>query len=348
MIEVVGVDSHIATVAACAVDAAGRELCSREFANDPSGHAAFAAWIAEHRPQGCRIGVEGALGFAFALVEHLLAEGLEVVEVPAHLTRRETRHLRGQGRSDPRDALAIARVTLREHKLAALRPAGANRALKLVHDYRRQLTVERSRTANRLHADLHSLYPGYRVRIPNLMRVRHLAAAARLLRGDERVQASLARRRLAQLRRLDREIHELRRELTELVAATHTGLVELCGVGPLVAARILGEVGDIRRFANKDAFAAGNGTAPIPASSGARHRYRLNRGGNRRLNDALHVMCLTQMRIDPRARAYIARRRAEGKSTAEAMRSLKRHLSDVIYNQLQADLRATLQSPQLP
>jgi transposase len=121
--------SRIATVAACAVDAAGREPAAREFANDPAGHAAFAAWIAECAPQGCRIGVEGALGFAFALDEHLLAEGLEVVEVPAHLTRRETKHRRGQGRSDPRDALAIARVTLREHKLAALRPAGARRAL---------------------------------------------------------------------------------------------------------------------------------------------------------------------------------------------------------------------------
>ena len=347
MIEVVGVDSHIATVAVCGVDATGREIAAREFANDPAGHAAFAGWIAEFAAQGCRIGVEGALGFAFALVEHLLAEGLEVVEVPAHLTRRETKHLRGRGRSDPRDALAIARVTLREQQLAPLRPAGPNRSLKLVHDYRRQLTVERSRTANRLHADLHSLYPGYRERIPNLIRVRHLAAVARLLRGDERVQASLARRRLLKLRRLDREIHELRTELTELVAASHTGLLGLCGVGPLVAARILGEVGDIRRFANKDAFAAGNGTAPIPASSGARHRYRLNRGGNRRLNYALHVMCLTQMRIDPRARTYIARRRAEGQSTAEAMRSLKRHLSDVIYNQLQADLRASLQKPQL-
>ena len=183
MIEVIGVDSHTATVAACAVDAAGRELRSREFANDPAGHETFASWIAEHAPQGCRIGVEGALGFAFALVEHLLGEGLEVVEVPAHLTRRETKYLHGQGRSDPRDALAIARVTLREHKLPALRPAGPNRSLKLVHDYRRQLTVERSRTANRLHADLHALYPGYRVRIPNLIRVRHLAAATRLLRG---------------------------------------------------------------------------------------------------------------------------------------------------------------------
>ena len=112
-----------------------------------------------------------------------------------------------------------------------------------------------------------------------------------------------------------------------------------------MAGRILVGVGDIRRFASKDAFAAGTGTAPIPASSGARHRYRLNRGGNRRLNYALHVMCLTQMRVDPRA--YIARRRAEGKSAAEAMRSLKRHLSDVIHNQLEADLRGTAESAPL-
>ena len=125
-----------------------------------------------------------------------------------------------------------------------------------------------------------------------------------------------------------------------LVTASGSGLVELCGIAHLNAARILGEVGDIRRFATRDAFAAANGTAPIPASSGQTRRFRLNRGGNRRLNYAIHIMALTQLRVDPRARAYIARRRADGKSTPEAMRSLKRHLSDVVYRQLRNDAEA--------
>ena len=346
MIEVVGVDSHIATVAASGVDAAGRELASREFANDPAGHEAFAAWIAECAPQGCRIGVEGALGFAFALVEHLLAAGLEVVEVPAHLTRRETRHLRGQGRSDPRDALAIARVTLREQELAAASPRPPVARLKLVHDYRRQLTVERTRTANRLHADLFALEPGYRTQARS-PRVRHLAAAARMLRGDERMQA---RSRGDGWRGYAGSTARSTRSSASRPCSSPRPTPDSSGSAgsrPLLAARILGEVGDIRRFATRDAFAAGNGTAPIPASCGARHALpaQPRRQPPPQLRDPHHGADPDADR--PPSPRHIARRRAEGKSTAEAMRSLKRHLSDVIYNQLQADLRAAAEGPQL-
>ena len=260
--------------------------------------------------------------------------------MPASLTRRERRHQRAAGKSDATDALAIARVTLREETLPPLRPAGQTRDLKLLYDYRRQLTVERTRIANRLHADLGALAPGYRDRATHLTSKAALATAARIVRGDQRMQAQLARRRLARLRELDREIYANDRELRDLVEASGTGLVTLCGIAHLNAARILGEVGDIRRFPNRDAFASANGTAPIPASSGQTRRFRLNRGGNRRLNYALHIMAVTQMRNDPRARAYVARKRAEGKTTLEAMRSLKRHLSDVVYRQLRTDAEA--------
>ena len=116
-----------------------------------------------------------------------------------------------------------------------------------------------------------------------------------------------------------------------------TGLVDLVGVGELIAARIIGEVGDIDRIPTSRHFASLNGTAPVPASSGQRQRHRLNRAGNRRMNKAIHMMALTQARIDPRARAYVARRRAEGRTHREATRALKRHLSDVIYRQLRKD-----------
>ena len=116
-----------------------------------------------------------------------------------------------------------------------------------------------------------------------------------------------------------------------------TSLVELVGVGELLAARIIGEVGDVERIPSRRHFASLNGTAPIPASSGQRQRHRLNRGGNRRLNQAIHMIALTQARMDPRARAYIARRLAEGRTRRDASRALKRHLSDVVYQQLRRD-----------
>lgn len=337
---VFGVDSHVASLAVCGVDATGRRVCAREFANTVREHAALLSWAREQAPDGRRFGVEGSGGYAFAFAQFLVAAGEAVVEVPVSLTRRERRYGRGAGKSDAGDALAIARVTLREEELPLLRRAGPARDLKLLYDFRRQLTVERTRTANRLHADLLALAPGYRTQARHLAKPRTLAVAARILRGDEHMQAQLGRRRLARVRELDREIKALERELRVLVKASGTGLVGLCGIAHLNAARILGEVGDIRRFATRDAFAAANGTAPIPASSGQTRRFRLNRGGNRRLNYAIHIMALTQMRVDPRARAYIARRRAEGKSTAEAMRSLKRHLSDVVYRQLRDDAEA--------
>ncbi|HEX4448289.1 MAG TPA: IS110 family transposase [Polyangiaceae bacterium] len=310
-----GVDSHAASLAVCGVDQAGRRTCADEYPNSAQAHVELLEWARQHAPVARRFGIEGAGGYAHAFAQFLLAAGEVVVEVPASLTRRERRYGRAAGKSDAGDALAIARVTLREERLPVLRQAGPTRDLKLLYDYRRQLTAERTRVANRLHADLGALAPGYRDRARHLTTGPALAIAGRIVRGDGRMQADLARRRLRKLRELDREIRTLERELRDLVDASGSGLVDLCGIGHLNAARILGEVGDIRRFANRDAFASANGTAPIPASSGQTIRYRLNRGGNRRLNYAIHIMALTQMRADPRARDYAARKRAEGKTT---------------------------------
>ena len=151
--------------------------------------------------------------------------------------------------------------------------------------------------------------------------------------------AQLVRSRLADLRRLDRQLAQLRQALVVAVAATNTTLLALRGVGPIVAALILVEARSFNRTASRDHFARYNGTAPIPASSGQTRRHRLNRGGNRRLNYAIHQMALTQAAHDPRARAYLARRQAEGKSWRDALRCLKRHLSDVIWNALRTDHR---------
>ena len=332
-----GVDSHKATLSICAVDPLGRKQAEGEFPNDPAGHRALLVWARRRAPEERSFGIEGSGSYGYGLGRALLAAGETVLEVPPAFADRERRRAR-RGKSDALDALAIARVAARE-ELSVIREDPLARDLKLACDYRAQLKAERTRIANRLHADLVQLAPGYQARCPTLSGRAMLARAARILGPHRSLQGELARRRLATLRRLDAEITDLERRSRALVKASETTLTDLPGVGPLGAARIIGEVRDVRRFATRDRFARANGTAPLPASSGTTVRHRLNRGGNRRLNWALHIMALTQARTDPRARAYLERRRAEGLTHREAVRALKRRLSNVVYRQLQADAR---------
>jgi transposase len=332
----IGIDTHKATLALCGVDELGRELAATTVANDRRGHAWVHQWAQALGPER-RFGIEGSGSFGAALAQTLLAAGEHVVEVPATLTDRERRHLRRRGKSDPADALAIARVTVREPGLPAVHRHAIVDDLRLLVTARDELIHERTRVANRLHADLLVLAPGYSTRIPNLVAARHLAAAQRLLARSAEVRADLARARLCRLRAIDREIAALDTRITPLVQATGTRLPTLPGVGVLLAAKLLGETGDVHRFRSAAAFAALAGTAPVPASSGQTQRYRLSRGGNRQLNRALHLMALSQARTHPAGQAYLARRQAEGRTWKEAMRCLKRHLADVVYRTMLHD-----------
>jgi transposase len=338
---VIGIDAHKQTLACCAVDGVGRELASRTFANDPDGHRALVRWVSGRAGvEPVEYAVESAFAFARRLVDQLVGEDVVVYDVPAKLVDRSRRR-RGIGKSDVIDAREIARAALREHGgLTALTPTPAViRDLKLLVEHHRQLGRERTQTANRLHADLVALVPGYQTRARTLESKRGLVAVELLLEGQPAsVHCALAIGRLARVRELDRELAQARRWIVAAVERSGTGLVRLRGIGPLTAARILAEVRDVRRFATADAFARVNGTAPIPASSGQRDHHRLNRGGNRRLNYALHVMAFVQVRCDPRAQAYMAKQRAAGKTYRDALRCLKRRLSDVVWRQLVADL----------
>jgi transposase len=189
--------------------------------------------------------------------------------------------------------------------------------------------AEATRVRNRLHADLVVLVPGYGTAAANLVAAKHRRTAARLLRRLPGIHAELARGRLARLARLTSEIAPLEHQIEALVA-DHP-LRSLPGAGALVTAKLIGETGDIRRFRSPDAFAMLAGVAPIPASSGQVQRMRLNRGGNRQLNRALYSIAFAQIRTHEPARAFIARKRAEGKSWREAMRSLKRHLARIVF-----------------
>jgi transposase len=336
----VGVDTHKSSLAVCLVDELGRQLAVEEFPNDRGGHRRLHGWAKRRAPGERRFGIESSGWLGHGLALYLLEQGEDVRDVRGQMTERERSRLRGQGKSDPRDAYAIARVTARE-QLAPVRTASVDRDLKLLCDYRGQLLSERTRAQNRLHADLVTLHPGYERQVPSLAKPASLEAAERLLGRERSVQVSLARRRIERIRELDRERAELEQEIRRLVRTLGTGLTDIVGVGELLAARIIGEVGDVDRIPSRHHFASLNGTAPIPASSGQTQRHRLNRGGNRRLNQAIHMIALTQARMDPRARAYMARRLADGRSRRDTSRALKRHLSDVVYQQLRRDLNTS-------
>ncbi len=327
----IGIDTHKATLAACAVDELGGAVAERTFANDPRGHAALLGWIRTVGP-GARIGLEGSAGFGAAAARSLLEAGETVCEVPPHLSHRERLRTRRAGKSDPGDALAIARVAAREPDLPPVRTADRTREIQLLVEAREDLVAEATRGRNRLHADLVVLLPGYQVSVANLVALRSrrsVGARMRLLRG---IQAELARGRLARLGRLMAEAKSLETRLDELVG-DHP-LRTLPGVGVLTAAKIIGEAGDIGRFRSADAFAMLAGVAPIPASSGQTQRMRLNRGGNRQLNRALYVIALAQAWHHAPAKAFIARKRAEGRTWREALRALKRHLARVVFRLL--------------
>ena len=332
----VGVDTHTETLAASVIDDAGRELAAKTFRNDRAGHQALLRWAQALDGQR-RFAIEGSGSYGAALARLISAAGESAVEVPAVLTQRERRHLRRAGKSDPGDALAIARVALREQALGPVKLGGLPEELKLLVDARDQRVLERTRAANRLHAYLVIMEPGAAAQIGNLKAACHLAAARRVIARNPGTRAELARAEWARVRTLTSEIKGLECQIRILVAASGSRLPTIKGLAELTAAKIIGETGDPRRFRSAPAFAAVSGTAPIPASSGKTTRHRLNRGGNRQLNRALHTVAVVQGKSDDRAKAYLERRMAEGKSRLEALRCLKRHLADVIYRTMLAD-----------
>lgn len=310
---VVGLDVHKDTIVVAAIDHTSTVTAQAEFENTPGGHHQLHDWISE-RGTVQRVGLEPSGGVGHAAAGHLASAGFDVVLVPPRLSAREARRLRQRGKSDPTDAIAVARVVQCERRLPPFRPHGYTDDLKLVVDHRDQLHGERTRCANRLHAHLAIDHPGYQRSIGKRLDIKRALDKVEALLADVRtLRAEMARWQLARIRHLDAELKLVEHQLETLVAAAGTGLTTIVGVSNVTAARILGEVGDIRRFHSAPAFAAANGTAPLAASSGRTDRHRLNRGGNRRLNKALYVIAITQTRHEPRAVSHLARKRAEAR-----------------------------------
>jgi transposase len=330
---VVGVDVHKQSLTAVAVDEVGRALAELTVGSARE----LVAWSASLDPERLWA-VEDCRQLTGALERQLLASGESLVRVPPKLMAPERRAGRARGKSDPIDALAVARVALREPRLDQPRPGeAAMRELKLLVDHRDDLVDERRRAQQRLRWQLHDLDPELTVPPGALDRTVWLDRVARRLRRTEQtVQIRIARELVGRCRSLTGTILALDRELQARIAKAVPALLALPGCGPLSAAKLLGEIGPIDRFQSDAQLARHAGVAPLEASSGKHRRHRLDRGGNRQLNCALHRIAVTQARVHPPARAYLERKQSEGKSRREAIRCLKRQLVRVVFNTLKA------------
>jgi transposase len=332
---VLGVDAHKRTHTVVAVDELGRKLGERTVVATPEGHLEAVRWAAQWSAR--RFALEDCRHVTRRLEADLLAAGECVVRVPTRLMAGERRGGRERGKSDPIDALAVARAALREPDLPVAQLEGAARDLRLLVDHRDDLVAERSRLQNRLRWHLHELFPGLEIRLKGLRALRTLTALEQRLEGSTGLVAAIARELIARCRELTIRANDLEREITHLVRQLAPTLLALPGCGPLSAAKIVGEVAGAARFRSKASFARWNGTAPIPVWSGNDSRFRLNRGGNRQVNAALHRIAITQWRGVGPGRAYVAHRLASGDRKAEALRLLRRRLSDEVFRRLRVD-----------
>jgi len=339
MMVTLGTDAHKRSHTIVVVDAAGAEIGSFTVAATPEGHLRLVKWAARW-PQR-RWAIEDCRTLSRRLEADLLKVGELVVRVPPKLMAGARRSARTQGKSDPIDALAVARAALREPDLPVARLDGPSREVRLLVDYRECLVKDRTAAQNRLRWRLHELEPGYDPPAGALNRYQTLNDIDQLLESHTSTVASLAGREVTRVRELTREANQLERDITRLVTQLAPSLLEIPGCGALTAAKIIGEAADITRFKSRDAYPMWAGTAPIPVWSANNTRYRLNRGGNRQTNAVLHRIAITQIRIHPDAQAFITRRLETGSTKQEAIRLLKRRLSNVVYRTLIADTQPT-------
>ncbi len=335
MMVTLGTDAHKHSHTVVAVDEVGAEIGSLTVAATPQGHLRLVKWSARW-PQRLWA-IEDCRALSRRLEADLLRIGERVVRVSPKLMAGARRSARTRGKSDPIDALAVARAALREPDLPVARLDGPDREIRLLVDYRESLVKDRTAAQNRLRWRLHELEPGYDPPAGSLDRYKTLAAIDELLDNHTGVVADLARREVTRIRELTREANQLETDITGRVTALVPSLLATPGCGALTAGKLVGEAADIDRFRSRDAYAMWAGAAPIPVWSANNQRFRLNRGGNRQTNAALHRIAVTQIRMHPDAQTFITRRLQAGSTKREALRALKRKLANVVYRALLAD-----------
>ena len=333
---VIGMDPHKRSATIEVMDQREQVLTAGRFGTDRQGYRDL---LAAGRRWPDRVwAVEGCEGVGRHLAQRLVADGEPVIDVPAKLSARVRVFSTGHGRkTDATDAHSVAVVALRTPSLRPVKVDDATVALRLLVDRRDELGASRTTTVNRLHRLLVELIPGGAKKFLSARQARALLASVRPRDVVGKTRRQLAAELVTELENIDKRIKAADRQLTALVSTTGSTLMSLHGIGPSGAARLLGDIGDVSRFPTRGHFASWNGTAPIDASSGEQNRHRLSRAGNRRINRALHIMAIVQLRNDTEGRAYYRRKVAAGKTSMEAMRALKRRLSDLVYRQLVAD-----------
>jgi len=316
---VIGMDPHKSSATIEIINEKEKILHAGRYSTDAAGYRSMLAAGRKHRD---RIwAVEGCNGIGRHIAQRLVADGEPVVDVPAKLSARARLFSTGQGRkTDPVDAHSVALVGLRTGGLRPIREDDATVALRLLIDRRDELGVARTQVVNRIHRLLLELLPGGAKTHLTATQAKVLLAKVRPRDIAGKTRRRLAAELITDLAGLDAKIKTADKELHQLIDTTGSSLRELHGIGPANAARLLGDVGDIARFADKGRFASWNGTAPLDASSGEQHRHRLSRAGNRRINRVLHIMAVVQLRTDTEGRRYYDRKVAAGKSSMEAMR----------------------------
>jgi transposase len=321
---------------------AGRQLATHTIGTTTGAHLGVLKWALGQGDERLWA-IEDCRHLSRRLERDLLTAGERVVRVPPKLMAHVRDSARTYGKSDPIDALAVARAAIREPDLPAACLDGPDRELRLLVDHREDLVAERTRAVGRLRWHLHELDPSIDPSPRSLDRASNYDKLDARLQGFDGLVGRLARSLIERCRHLTVEINELEAEIARVVATLAPSLVAIVGCGALTAAKIIGETAGAERFKSAAAFARHNGTAPLPVWSSNHARHRLSRVGNRQLNAALHRIALTQIHWHPPAKELYTRRRANGDGGMEALRVLKRRLSDVVYRTLLTDQEGKFQ-----
>ena len=339
---IIGVDLHKRTHTVVAADGTGRKLAEKTVVATSAGHLELVRWAARFAERTWAL--EDCRHLSRRLSTDLLVAGEAVVRVPPKLMAGARRSSREPGKSDPIDALAVARAALRED-LPVASLDGPDREVRLLVDHRDDLVAERTRAQNRLRWHLHELDPGSEPVARSLDRGIVLAALERGLADAPGTVGRIARELVVRIRDLTAAINDLEREIGRLVAGLAPSLLALTGCGPLTAAKLVGETAGIGRFRSRAAFARHNGSAPLPVWSSNTERHRLSRTGNRQLNVALHRIAITQLQREGPGKTYLEHRRAIGDTKPEAIRALRRRISDEVFRRMRHDEAARAASP---
>jgi transposase len=333
----IGVDPHKRSHTAVAIDDCEQELARIEVRATKHQVEQLQRWA---NPFDARVwAIESATGLGYLLAQQLVAAGETVLDVPPTLAARV--RVLGTGRSnknDPNDGCSVAVAALRAPQLASVQPADHVAVLRLLAKRNLDLGRERNRVACRLHAMICELVPGGIAQEISASRAETVLGSLTPTSTIEAAKITMALELVGDIRRLDGQLAEMKRRIRDAVVASKTSLTDLFGVGPIVACVVIGYSGDVTRFANRDRYAAYNGTAPVEMSSAGRIVHRLSLRGNRTLNYAIHMAAIAQIR-HPHSdgRVFFDRKVAESKTKREALRSLKRHISNALYRQLLLD-----------